>query len=177
MLFRSEPVEPRWYPVLDYSKCVMCGQCHDFCLFGVYTTDNENRPQVTEPDNCKPGCAACARVCPQGAIIFPLYAGDPGIAGAPGAKPAAGPALPESFLKKGEPCPVCGCACDCQRSVDGTAPPGKTVCPACGCVCDSGKGPCACKPFKLPAKDASAPTQEPRDELDDLIDELDQLDV
>ncbi len=167
----------RWYPVIDYSKCLVCGQCHDFCLFGVYSTDDQNRPQVTEPENCKPGCAACARICPQGAIIFPLYAGDEGIAGAPGARPAAAPVLPESFLKTGQPCPVCGCACDCQRSVDGKAPPGKSVCPACGCICDSAKGPCACRPFRIPKTAQPARPEGQRDDLDDLIDELDKLDV
>jgi hypothetical protein len=175
-----------WCPVIDYSRCVVCGQCHDFCLFGVYSTDDSNQPQVTAPDNCKPGCAACARICPEGAIMFPLYEGDEGIAGAPGKRPrAAGTTIPESFFRspdkargrRGDPCPVCGCACDCQRSTDGTAPPGKTVCPACGCICDA-SGPCVCRPKRADRVDSvAAQADRSRDELDDLIDELDKLDV
>jgi len=72
----------RWYPVIDYSRCVNCGQCLQFCLFGVYALQDE-RVSVMNPDNCKPGCPACSRVCPRGAIMFPLY-DDEAIAGAPG---------------------------------------------------------------------------------------------
>jgi len=81
----------RWYPVLDYSRCVNCKQCLQFCLFGVYTLDGAGKVTASSPDNCKPGCPACARVCPSGAIMFPLYEKDKGIAGAPGqfAKPDA----------------------------------------------------------------------------------------
>ena len=179
MIVREVSGESRapWYPVIDYSLCVVCGQCHDFCLFGVYTTDDANQPRVTSPESCKPGCAACARICPQGAVMFPLYAGDDGIAGAPGMKPKAEPIVPEAFFRRGEPCPVCGCACDCERSTDGTAPPGKTVCPACGCLCNPSQGACACRPLRVGGAPASEPTEKGRDELDDLIDELDRLDV
>jgi len=174
-------VESRWYPVVDSSACVECRQCYDFCLFGVYTLDESRRPVVTAPDRCKPGCAACARICAQAAILFPLCETDEGIAGAPGKRPAAVPLDAEAFFKRGEPCPLCGCACDCERSTDGTAPPGKKVCPACGCLCDEA-GPCACKPHLIARgarKTAQAPGEPapPRDELDDLIDELDKLDV
>jgi NAD-dependent dihydropyrimidine dehydrogenase PreA subunit len=79
----SVPIEPRWYPVLDYSLCVGCGKCLDFCLFGVYAREGK-RVVAVQPDNCKPGCPACARICPQGAIVFPHYTDDPAIAGAPG---------------------------------------------------------------------------------------------
>lgn len=74
---------PRWYPVLDYPRCVGCGQCREFCLFGVFSLDEE-RVVASEPDRCKPGCPACARVCRQGAIMFPHHAAEPVIAGAPG---------------------------------------------------------------------------------------------
>jgi hypothetical protein len=74
----------RWYPVIDYSRCVGCKQCHDFCLFGVYAVDASGRVSVTQPDNCKPGCPACARVCPVSAIIFPECKDDEAIAGGEG---------------------------------------------------------------------------------------------
>lgn len=85
-------IQPRWYPVLDYELCVNCKQCHDFCLFGVYDLDADGRVTASTPDACKPGCPACARVCPVGAIMFPYYANDEAIAGAPGAKNADEPA-------------------------------------------------------------------------------------
>jgi len=82
-------VSQRWYPVVDYDRCSDCRQCLEFCLFGVYA-EQEGRLAVAEPDNCKPGCPACARVCPEGAIMFPHYGDDPGIAGAPGAEAGGG---------------------------------------------------------------------------------------
>ena len=58
-----------WYPVLDREKCVNCGKCHDFCLFGVYSLE-DGQVKVAQPLNCKNNCPACARVCPVGAVIF-----------------------------------------------------------------------------------------------------------
>jgi ferredoxin len=63
---------PSWYPVLDYSRCTSCGQCADFCLFGVYEKTQES-VVVTNPEGCKNNCPACARICPSSAIIFPKY--------------------------------------------------------------------------------------------------------
>ncbi len=63
---------PSWYPVIDYSRCTSCGQCADFCLFGVYEK-TETRVDVTNPQGCKNNCPACARICPSSAIIFPKY--------------------------------------------------------------------------------------------------------
>jgi len=60
-----------WFPVIDFDRCVGCNQCANFCLFGVYTTDGGVR--VANPASCKTNCPACARMCPQGAIIFPYY--------------------------------------------------------------------------------------------------------
>jgi len=82
-------VRERWYPVVDRQRCTDCRQCQEFCLFGVYSAEDDHLA-VSEPDNCKPGCPACARVCPEGAIIFPHYEEDPGIAGAPGAEAGGG---------------------------------------------------------------------------------------
>ena len=63
---------PSWYPVIDYSRCNSCGQCSDFCLFGVYEKI-DNKVVVVNPKGCKFNCPACARICPQIAIIFPKY--------------------------------------------------------------------------------------------------------
>lgn len=63
---------PAWYPIIDYSRCTSCGQCADFCLFGVYTKTSEN-VTVENPQGCKNNCPACARICPHTAIIFPKY--------------------------------------------------------------------------------------------------------
>lgn len=70
----------RWYPVIDYDRCTNCMECIDFCLFGVYGVDLEDRILVEQQDSCKKGCPACSRVCPENAIIFPQHK-TPGIAG------------------------------------------------------------------------------------------------
>lgn len=67
------PAGRRWYPVIDYSRCTNCLECLDFCLFGVYGVDSLERILVENQDQCKKGCPACSRVCPQQAIIFPEY--------------------------------------------------------------------------------------------------------
>ncbi|MSU77657.1 MAG: ferredoxin family protein [Gemmataceae bacterium] len=76
------PAGRRWYPVIDYSRCTNCMECIDFCLFGVYGVNGEERILVENQDNCKKGCPACSRVCPEQAIIFPDYK-TAAIAGAP----------------------------------------------------------------------------------------------
>jgi len=65
-----------WYPVLDKERCIECGKCHDFCLFGVYAIEGK-RVTVVRPENCKNNCPACARMCPSRAIIFPKYEKSP----------------------------------------------------------------------------------------------------
>lgn len=72
----------RWYPVIDYSRCTNCMECIDFCLFGVYGVDPLDRIMVENQDQCRKGCPACSRVCPEQAIIFPEHK-TPAIAGAP----------------------------------------------------------------------------------------------
>jgi NAD-dependent dihydropyrimidine dehydrogenase PreA subunit len=72
----------RWYPVIDYSRCTNCMECIDFCLFGVYGVDKVETILVEQPDNCRKGCPACSRVCPENAIIFPQHK-TPTIAGSP----------------------------------------------------------------------------------------------
>ena len=71
---------PSWYPVIDYSRCTACGQCADFCLFGVYEK-TKNKVVVVNPKGCKNNCPACARICPQIAIVFPKYEHSGAIAG------------------------------------------------------------------------------------------------
>ena len=66
-----------WFPVIDYDRCVNCGQCMSFCLFGVFEVDPEGRVVVARGSNCKTHCPACARVCPQAAIMFPKHADAP----------------------------------------------------------------------------------------------------
>jgi Pyruvate/2-oxoacid:ferredoxin oxidoreductase delta subunit len=66
-----------WFPVIDYDRCQNCRQCQQFCLFGVYATDGEGKVRVVNPDHCKTGCPACARICPSAAIIFPKYSDGP----------------------------------------------------------------------------------------------------
>jgi len=72
---------PSWFPAIDYVRCTACGQCADFCLFGVYEK-SENKVSVVKPKGCKNNCPACARICPHTAIVFPKYQQGGAIAGA-----------------------------------------------------------------------------------------------
>lgn len=78
----DEDANRRWYPVIDFSRCTNCLECIDFCLFGVYGIDGQETILVEQPDNCRQGCPACSRVCPENAIIFPQHK-TPTIAGSP----------------------------------------------------------------------------------------------
>jgi NAD-dependent dihydropyrimidine dehydrogenase PreA subunit len=60
-----------WFPVIDYDRCTGCQQCASFCLFGVFETSSAGETIVANPASCKTNCPACARVCPEAAIIFP----------------------------------------------------------------------------------------------------------
>jgi NAD-dependent dihydropyrimidine dehydrogenase PreA subunit len=103
------PAGERWYPLVDAARCTQCRSCFQFCLFGVYALDGNQKVRVANPDQCKAGCPACSRICPHGAIMFALYEQDPAIAGAPGCfmKPDAA-ARRMFYLRTGRPCPVCG---------------------------------------------------------------------
>ena len=149
-------ISERWYPVIDLSRCTACRHCLQFCLFGVYEIDADGSVIAARPDNCKPGCPACSRICPQGAIIFPLC-DDPAIAGAPGTvmKPDA-PARRMYYLRTGTHCPACD-----REAKAGAPPPGADLCPECGSDIDSAEQPADVSPV--------------HQEIDDLIDILDGL--
>jgi len=66
-----------WFPVIDYDRCIGCRQCMDFCLFGVFELDADERVVVCRPNNCKTHCPACGRICPTSAIMFPKHAEAP----------------------------------------------------------------------------------------------------
>lgn len=149
----TEKVQERWHPVIDEQLCQQCGHCVEFCLFGVYGYDARKRVCVLQPDHCKPGCPACARICPQGAIMFPLYDKEPAIAGAPGTKmslDAAGRRL--YYARTGKSCSVCGKLTEDQWAALAGE---KGECPECG--------------RKLPAPSKMW------DEIDALIERLDRL--
>lgn len=124
----EEPTAARWFPVIDAERCESCGHCVQFCLFGVYEQDEEGRVRVAHPDNCKPGCPACARICPAGAVIFPLYHQDPAICGAPGQYVTPDEESRRMFYERtGSACAVCG-----PEGELALAEAGLATCPECG---------------------------------------------
>lgn len=149
----EQPARERWYPIVDRSECTNCQHCLQFCLFGVYEQDAEGQVCVANPDNCKPGCPACSRICPQGAIMFPLYTQDQAIAGAPGRKVQRDAEARRMFYTRtGKVCPVCQRASAELPKVmtDGT-------CPECG-------------------RELTQPSASPMlKEIDDLIDRIDEI--
>lgn len=149
----QQPARERWYPVVDRSECTNCQHCLQFCLFGVYEQDADGQVCVANPDSCKAGCPACSRVCPHGAIMFPLYDQDEAIAGAPARKVARDAEARRMFYTRtGKVCPVCQkpFAELSQVMPDGT-------CPECG-------------------RELTQPSASPMlKEIDDLIDRLDEI--
>jgi NAD-dependent dihydropyrimidine dehydrogenase PreA subunit len=149
--------ERRWYPVIDYSRCTNCMECIDFCLFGVYGVDNLDRILVEHQDNCKRGCPACSRVCPEHAIIFPDYK-TPAIAGAPvGAISGLKIDLTKLFGgSDGNAITLAAAERDRELVNDGRQAVGLTV--------------------GIPKRQVNKP-QEPKDDLDKLVDSLDALEI
>lgn len=154
----AEEIGRRWYPVIDYSRCTNCMECIDFCLFGVYGVDRQETILVEQPDNCRKGCPACSRVCPENAIIFPQHktpaiAGAEGVAGALKIDLSALFGAPEGGASAME---LAAKERDEQLMLAGRQAVGMTV--------------------GMPKRQASAPAGKP-DELDSLLDRLDDLDL
>ena len=151
-----EPTKRRWYPVIDYSRCTNCMECIDFCLFGVYGVDGLDRILVEEQDSCKKGCPACSRVCPENAIIFPAHKTS-AIAGADGEIANLKIDLSKLF---GSPeksaIDMAVAERDAELVADGRDAVGLEV--------------------GIPKRQPAIATAE-RDELDDLIDGLDDMDL
>ncbi len=154
--FAPESTKRRWYPVIDYTRCTNCMECIDFCLFGVYGVDKLDRILVEQQDNCKKGCPACSRVCPENAIVFPGHK-TPAIAGAAGE--VAGLKIDLSKLFGGSDKSALEMAVserDTELVADGRDAVGMAV--------------------GIPKRQSEGVAQQ-RDELDDLIDGLDDLDL
>ena len=145
----------RWYPVIDYSRCTNCMECIDFCLFGVYGVDRIDTILVEQPDNCRKGCPACSRVCPENAIMFPQHK-TPAIAGS--AEGAASMKIDLSALF-------------------GAPAEGKTAEEIAALERDEqlvavGREAIGVTPRRSESRESTE-----RDELDDLVDQLDNFDV
>ncbi|GAB4139048.1 MAG: ferredoxin family protein [Planctomycetaceae bacterium] len=149
----AEPVKRRWYPVIDYSRCTNCMECIDFCLFGVYGVDHQDVILVEQQDSCKKGCPACSRVCPENAIIFPGHK-SPAIAGADGEVGNLKIDLSQLF---GAPTGIEAAVAerDAELVADGREAVGMSV--------------------GIPKRQQNKQST-PRDDLDDLMDGLDDLD-
>jgi NAD-dependent dihydropyrimidine dehydrogenase PreA subunit len=145
----------RWYPVIDYSRCTNCLECLDFCLFGVYGVNALDRITVENQDNCKRGCPACSRVCPEHAIMFPDYK-TPAIAGAPVGN-ISGLKIDLTKLFGGaDAINIAASERDRELIRDGREAVGLTI--------------------GIPKRQADKP-QQPKDELDNLMDALDAVDL
>ena len=155
----TEETDRRWYPVIDFSRCTNCMECIDFCLFGVYGVDKSETILVEQPDNCRKGCPACSRVCPENAIMFPQHK-TPAIAGASeGASGGLKIDLSQLFgapEKAEDPFAVAARERDEQLMMAGRQAVGMAV--------------------GIPKRQAEKSTA-PKDRLDDLIDALDNLDL
>ena len=146
----------RWYPVIDYSRCTNCMECIDFCLFGVYGVDNIDTILVEQPDNCRKGCPACSRVCPENAIIFPQHR-TPGIAGSAEAVGGLKIDLSKLFGQPDEdPLKTAARERDEQLVLAGRDTVGLSV--------------------GMPKRQEGKP-QGPKDDLDNLMDQVDILDL
>jgi ferredoxin len=121
----------------------------------VYGIDPNERIIVEEQDNCKQGCPACSRVCPENAIIFPEFK-SPAIAG--GDDGGAGNLKIDLSLLFGGIGALQKAVAERDRELlqDGRAAVGM------------GAG----IPKRLAHRE-----EQPRDELDELVDQLDRLEL
>ena len=147
--------ERRWYPVIDYARCTNCMECLDFCLFGVYGVDALDRLVVENQDSCKRGCPACSRVCPEQAIIFPDYK-TPAIAGAAVGSIGGLKIDLSKLFGGGDALAIAARERDRELVNDGRDAVGLTV--------------------GIPRRQADK-AQQPKDDLDNLMDALDALDI
>jgi NAD-dependent dihydropyrimidine dehydrogenase PreA subunit len=61
-----------WYPRINYEHCLKDLDCMNFCPHNVFEWDPvSRRPIVAHPNNCVPGCTACAEHCRVKAITLP----------------------------------------------------------------------------------------------------------
>ncbi|MBI2194377.1 MAG: ferredoxin family protein [Planctomycetes bacterium] len=152
----ATPARRRWYPVIDFSRCTNCMECIDFCLFGVYGVDAKDRILVENPDNCKKGCPACSRVCPEHAIIFPEYK-TPAIAGANLGSISGLKIDLTRFFGGDDALSLAAKERDRELVRDGRSAVGLTA--------------------GIPKRQGARNKEGPRDELDQLMDKLDKLDL
>jgi NAD-dependent dihydropyrimidine dehydrogenase PreA subunit len=153
----AEQTERRWYPVIDFGRCTNCMECIDFCLFGVYGVDRFETILVEQPDNCRKGCPACSRVCPENAIMFPQHKA-PAIAGASSTVDGLKIDLSQLF---GGPEPSEEARQIAARERDGQ-------------LRTSGRAPTVAQ--SSPTKPLQEPETAPDDELDALLEMLDDFD-
>ncbi|MGI9517729.1 MAG: ATP-binding protein, partial [Pirellulaceae bacterium] len=154
----EEKAARRWYPVIDYSRCTNCLECIDFCLFGVYGVDRIDTILVEQPDNCRKGCPACSRVCPENAIIFPQHK-TPAIAGSAELGVSLKIDLSQLF---GAP--------DEGKSAEEIAAQERDE-----QLILAGRNTVGMQ--GLEKRQAAAGANRDRDDLDDLVDQLDELDI
>lgn len=143
----EEVARERWYPVIDYGRCENCLECLNFCLFGVFGLDTENRVVAEQPDACRPGCPACSRICSKGAIMFPQHH-EPGIAGDPKASKHLKLDLSQLF-RGANPADIA--AAERQRALD--------------------------EKHRQEEAGRQADTPKAQDKLDRLVDEVDDMDL
>lgn len=103
-----------WYPVINYEKCIECGNCVDMCPHGVYNKEKSPRPVVIYTEGCIEGCHGCGSNCPAEAIE---YFGDREL----------------SAVVYGE---GCGCGCGCGSSTQDCGCGCGSSTQGCGCNCD-----------------------------------------
>ena len=157
----------RWYPVIDYGRCTNCLECIDFCLFGVYGVDTAETILVEQPDNCRKGCPACSRVCPENAIIFPQHK-TPTIAGSP---EVAGTMKIDLSLLFGAPVDLGAPGRADAGDVAARERDEQLVLAGREAV-----GPSDSATATIPRRQTDRPT-EPKDALDNLMDQLDEFDL
>lgn len=62
-----------WDPKIDYSKCVTCGKCIDFCHMNAFRFEEKDgkTQTVVNPNSCVVFCRGCEDICPAAAITHP----------------------------------------------------------------------------------------------------------